>query len=228
MLDVAAGQCSDSTNTVIITLGAFTKSTAGAWVAGSGADGMGNGLSVAVSTTYHVFSIINGGNPDIYFDTSPIAANAPAGTTAYRRIGSFRTDSSAHILAFTALEIGGGAIKTYWSAVVTDLNGVTIGSIATLEAMTIPTGVKMGWIGRIVNQSSDNMLVTSPDETDVAAPSNADTNPGFDVSTASNIPSILPVEITTNTSAQIQFRAQASTSTNVYAYTRGWTDFRRA
>lgn len=100
VLDVAAGVCTDSTNTVSISLGAFTKSTAGSWVAGSGNNGMGVGLTIAASTWYFVFAIIRSGVADVYIDTSATAANKPAGTTAFRRIGEFLTDGSAHILSF--------------------------------------------------------------------------------------------------------------------------------
>jgi hypothetical protein len=49
---------------------------------------MGTGLTATNATWYHVFAIINGGVADVYFDTSITAANKPAGTTAFCRIGS--------------------------------------------------------------------------------------------------------------------------------------------
>jgi hypothetical protein len=98
VLDIAAGACADSTGTVMITLGAFTKSTAGAWAAGSGGNGMGGGLTIAASTWYHVFACINAGVSDVFFDTSPTGAHAPLGTTSFRRIRSFKTDGAAHIV----------------------------------------------------------------------------------------------------------------------------------
>ncbi|MDE3023858.1 MAG: hypothetical protein KGI54_18735, partial [Pseudomonadota bacterium] len=100
VLDIAAGSRPDSTFTVQITGTAFTKNTTGTWVAGTGNAGMGTGLTIAASTWYHVFAIINSGSYDVYFDTSTTAANAPPGTTAHRYIGSFLTDASAHIIVF--------------------------------------------------------------------------------------------------------------------------------
>ncbi len=106
VLDVGAGMATDSTNTVLITTSnTFFGSTGGSWVAGAGSSAtpvnkMGVGLTIAASTWYYVFAIINGGSADVYFDTSVTAANAPAGTTAFRCIGAFQTDSSAHILPF--------------------------------------------------------------------------------------------------------------------------------
>lgn len=101
ILNIAHGYGADSTNSVMITGTTFTKSTAGNWSSGSGSNGMGIGLTISSNTWYHVYAIINSGNYDIYFDTSNTGANAPAGTTAFRYIGSVLTDGSAHILKFT-------------------------------------------------------------------------------------------------------------------------------
>jgi hypothetical protein len=137
VLDIAAGLAYDSTNTYKITGAAFTKSTAGSWAAGSGANGMGQGLTIANSTWYHVFAIINNGAFDVYFDTSLSAANKPANTTAFRRIGSFLTNGSANIVAFT--QIGQ---QILWTAPVADFNGVPPTS-ATLLTLTIPPGLNV-------------------------------------------------------------------------------------
>jgi hypothetical protein len=135
VLDVAAGYAADSTNTVMITGSAFTKTIGGTWVAGSGNAGMGTGLTVAASTWYHVFAIICGGSSDVYFDTSSTAANKPASTTAYRYIGSFKTDASAHILAF--FQFGQ---EFLWAVPVTDMSlGGT--AFASLYTFTTPLGV---------------------------------------------------------------------------------------
>lgn len=101
VLDIAAGACADSAATTVISLAsAMTKSTAGVWAAGTGQNGMGQGLTIQNNTWYHVIAILNGGAADAYFDTDIGAANKPVGTTAFRRIGSFKTDGSAHILPF--------------------------------------------------------------------------------------------------------------------------------
>src|SRR5581483_1603164 len=68
VLDMAAGMAADTTNAVLISVGAFTKSTAGAWTAGTGQHGMGNGLTIANSTWYHVCLANNSGTPDYWFD----------------------------------------------------------------------------------------------------------------------------------------------------------------
>jgi hypothetical protein len=65
VLDIAAGQAADSGNAVMISIGAFPKSTAGAWTSGTGNNGMGNGLTIANSTWYHVILANNGGTRSI-------------------------------------------------------------------------------------------------------------------------------------------------------------------
>jgi len=85
---------------------AMTKSTAGEWVSGDGNNGMGDGLSVGNSIWYHVFLIKNDTTlaHDVGFDTSITAVNLLTTATdylRYRRVGSFLTDGSAQIVAFT-------------------------------------------------------------------------------------------------------------------------------
>ena len=91
VLDVAAGMAADSTNATYIPLGAFSKSTAGAWVAGAGNHGMGNGLTVAVSTWYNVCLANNGGTSDVWFDTSATCANRPSGISDSKFVASARS-----------------------------------------------------------------------------------------------------------------------------------------
>lgn len=144
VLDITAGLAADSTNANYIqTTQTFYASTGGSWVAGAGTSGspvnkMGVGLTVANSTWYHVFAIINSGAADVYFDTSVTAANAPSGTTAFRRIGSFKTDGSAHILAF--VQHGDTFL---WSVAPIDQNGVSQGTTAANYAVSVPSGVSV-------------------------------------------------------------------------------------
>lgn len=137
VLDISAGVCRDSTNAATITLGAFTKSTAGTWVAGSGNNAMGAGLTIAASTWYHVFAIINAGAADVYFDTSVTAANAPASTTAHRRIGSFLTDGSAHIVAFTQ-----NGDEFLWKQEFQNTSAVNTTTVSAATTVSTPLGVE--------------------------------------------------------------------------------------
>ena len=138
VLDIAAGVAADSTNAVMMTLGAFTKSTAGAWASGSGSNGMGNGLTIAANTWYDVILANNGGTPDVYFDTSVAGANRPSGIsdTKVRRIGSFLTNSSSNIIAFSQK-----GDRFVWATPVLDLNTSAPPVTNTLVTLTVPQGV---------------------------------------------------------------------------------------
>lgn len=159
VLDIAAGSRPDSTFTVQITGTAFTKTTGGTWVAGTGNAGMGTGLTIAASTWYHVFAIINSGSYDVYFDTSPTAANAPAGTTAHRYVGSFKTDGSSNILAF--IQIGQDFIPI---SAPLELSGGTVGStLVALNLTGVPTGfpikARLGYGFQGTQTAGDTFLV---------------------------------------------------------------------
>jgi hypothetical protein len=166
VLDIAAGSASDSTNATAINGTAFTKSTAGTWVAGSGNNGMGTGLTIAASTWYHVFAIIKGGSFDVYFDTSATAANAPSGTTAFRYIGSFKTTSGAAIFAFTQY-----GQKFVWTSSRQDLSSGTA-TTSTPVTLSVPLGfvthpiLSLSFTASAVNSQLTIYPGTSTTETD--------------------------------------------------------------
>lgn len=133
-LDVAAGQCADSTNAVYISpvAGTIDCTTVGA-----------NGLdagTLANSTWYHVYAIskANGVAPAFLASTSATAPTLPATYTLKRRIGSFKTDGSAHILAFTQDD------DDFWLGTqVVELSGTAAIIRTTLTLAAVPTGVKV-------------------------------------------------------------------------------------
>jgi hypothetical protein len=220
ILDISAGSCRDGTDATNIVLAAFTKSTGGAWAAGSGSNGMGAGLTIAVSTWYHVFAIINAGSADVYFDTDAGAANKPASTTAFRRIGSFKTDASAHILAFSQF-----GEEFLWGAVIQETSAATVPTSATLLSLGgIPSGVKVRARLRIIvlNASVQHVLVQSPDETSAIA--NA-TLGNADVTAPSASGNFGNLIVRTNTSAQVRWSTTGSGMT-AYTVSYGWFDDR--
>lgn len=221
VLDISAGQAADSANSTLIAIGAFTKSTAGAWAAGSASNGMGNGLTIANSTWYHVILANNGGTPDIYFDTSESGANRPAGIsdTKVRRIGSFITDSSAHIVAF--YQNGNDFL---WGVQVHDVAVTNPGTSAALKTLSTPLGVRTRAIFAFdftTVSAGAYVLVTSPDTTDNAPNANQFTLANREGS--SEISGQL--ETWTNTSSQVRVRFSASDGNSIYAIsTAGYMD----
>lgn len=111
VLDIAAGQCRDSTDVYDMTLStAITISTAN-----KGAGGLDTG-TVAASKVYAVVLIsdpISGNATSAMFTLSPTSPTMPFGYSAYRVIGYVTTDSSSHIL------------KGYWTAGNTSLRSFT-------------------------------------------------------------------------------------------------------
>lgn len=222
VLDVSAGVCTDSTNVFLISLASsWTKSTAGTFVAGTGANGMGQGLTVTTSTWYHVFAIIVNGTADVYFDTSVSAANKPAGTTAFRRLGSFKTDGSSNILAFVQ-----NGDRFDWGTPVADVTATppdTNGHIVTLGS--VPTGVIVQavltafWSSSTA--SSPVMYLSSVAQADVAGT----TTPTMQINGSGLVSTWLL--LSTNTSGQVRYRAGVSTGTpSISLITNGWIDTR--
>jgi hypothetical protein len=226
VLDIAAGQAADSGNAVMISIGAFTKSTAGAWTSGTGNNGMGNGLTIANSTWYHVILANNGGTPDIYFDTSATGANRPAGIsdTKVRRIGSFLTDGSAHILAFK--QVGE---TFYWSALPRDVAGVTVTATPTLYPLSTPLGVQTRPLLRVIVAAggAPTIIVSSPSEPQLVPSGNGSpgTSPGFEVWGSESSSMVYGPMIYTDASSNIYLTASASVAP-VNVYTRGFVDDR--
>lgn len=216
VLDIAAGTAADSTNAVVISISAFTKSTAGAWAGGSGSNGMGNGLTIANSTWYHVCLANNSGTADIWFDTSATCANRPSGITdtKYRRIGSFKTDASAHILKFTQF-----GPQFLWTTMTTDQNAVSINNTPAAYTLGgVPTGVKVSaliWGNLESSSGAWNGSVYSPDITTTA---------GFILNAASGASQTASLNVRTNTSAQVEAVISTATGGQMSIWTLGWID----
>lgn len=216
VLGIAAGYAADSTNTVGITGTAFTKSTAGTWAAGTAGNGMGTGLTIANSTWYHVFAIINAGAFDVYFDTSVTAANAPASTTAFKRIGSFLTNGSAQIVQFYQL-----GQNVQWFTQFVDVNGAPPAT-ATLVALTIPPGVRvMPLIAALHNDNSVGNSYTIWSADTGATKKNLLIS-SSQVSTAYD--ELGGQSVISNTSQQVYHATNGANSPNVFLYTLGWID----
>lgn len=218
VLDIAAGFSVDSTNTVGMSSGAFTKSTGGSWTVGTGQNGMGQGLTITTSTWYHVFQIVNTGSVDFYFDTSASAANKPTGTTAFRRIGSFLTDGSAHIVAF--VQVGD---HIYWKTPVQSYSATGTGATV---ALTVPSGVNVKAIfsilGTLGSPGARNILAY-PTFINAQTPNSPTGNTHVTWGTADQQGAAL-VEVMTDTSQSIVITADNTTTLS--AVTMGWIDRR--
>jgi hypothetical protein len=224
VLDIAAGAANDSTNAVLIKIGAFTKSTQGAWAPGSGSNGMGNGLTIANSTGYHVCLAYNGGTPDIWFDTSAVCADKPAGVSGslFRRVGSFRTGASALILAYTQH----GDYVT-WAAPILELSTTTPStSLTALSLVGVPQGISSTALLRgILNTTAaaNDALIASGDETAVLDATTGNRSVVVDAASTANAYQVMAV---TNASNQIKYQVSTGTALAFSINTFGYIDTR--
>lgn len=143
-LDVGAGLCTASDNLTPLSLLANTAGlTTGLWQAGDAKPKLDAG-AIGNNQWWHVFIIglPVAGTPttlaDILFSLSPTTPTMPAGYTAKRRIGSFRTDGAAHIL--TCRQDGDYFV---WGTPVLDVNATNPGTAAVTRVLTVPTGVSV-------------------------------------------------------------------------------------
>lgn len=157
-LDVAAGICRDSTNSIDINLGNYLNQGNTAITANSattinfavnGANGLDTG-TFAASTFYYVLVIADSSNknqPAAIASLSATAPTLPFGYDSFRLVGAVKSDGSTHLLAFYAS--GNSSVRFFeWDAPI----AVTVtdsGTSATYSAMNFSTGVPASNYGQV-------------------------------------------------------------------------------
>lgn len=218
-IDIATGKCRDSSDTYNMVLGlVMTKRLDAGWVSGTNQGGLFSGAK-ASGTWYHTFLIRKDADAsiDAGFDTSVTAANIPAGYTAYRRIGSIKTDNSGNILAFVQVANG-----FYWSAIVKDLDGA-VTNTASLVTLSVPPGVNV-WANLLLagqTGATVALLVTSTYQADILPSVTYNTTPAGHTGATTGNRAV--VRALTDTSAQVRIRGAAATQ-NGALYTHGWEE----
>ena len=223
ILDIAPGQATDSTNAFTINLPTtITKSTGALWLAGNGNGGMGNGLTIAATTWYHVFAIINGGLVDCYFDTSFTAANKPSNTTAFRRIGAILTDGSGNVEPFIQ-----NGDEFVWKTPSVDQSGVFPGVTQSLYAIRVPVGIEVmaSFRGTASNAANSSVSFYSPNQSTETIATQAPGSSLIVVVGLSGNAAAGQFRILTNLAAQIAAVASDG-GLLISIMTDGWTDAR--
>ena len=223
---VQPGLRPDSTFTIAIqTTAAMTKSITGTWSAGNNGGAMGTGLTATNATWYHLFAILVNGAADFYLDTSILAANKPANTTAFVRLTSLKlAPASASIMPFTML-----GPYVFWTNFVQDLNGIGGLTTATLQTLpSVPPGISTRAMlsASVANASlRDSMMVfsplTTPGSSAVFGPQGSPVS-NNDVSEAGYGGSAY-IEVITNIAQQVYLQS-GRTSSLLYVYTIGWIE----
>ena len=219
---IAAGSWRGAANDVDIVLGApISKNlqTSGAWASGSGSNGIVGG-SAATSTWYHVHVIRqdSSGAVDICLDTSPIAANRPAGWSAYRRIGAVFNQSSGGVRPF----VQSGSDFRYLSPVNNLNNSALPDTSLTVATLATPLGIRtLAFIGLALTAQVGSAFgfVFSPGDTDrsVLAYANVAAGPSRE-----GVGNLL---VMTDTLSQINSRGAGSIPSGFYLSTISYTDF---
>jgi hypothetical protein len=158
---------------------------------------------------------------DALVSTSASSPTLPTNYTVKRRIGSFKTDGSSHIIPFTQ-----NGDEFVWKTFIADVSNAATNNSNANTTMTIPTGVNVWWQGTVWGAYStvaSNICVYPPD-----AGSHAINSPigWIPVTTgSSNASPGVYATIRSNTSGQIGV-ATGVAGSNYYIVTMGWIDRR--
>lgn len=226
-IDVAVGSAADSTGAVYMVLASsMTKRIDASHADGTGNGGMCSGASLGNNSWYHVFLIAKtDGTVDICFDDNAICTNLPAAYSYFRRIGSVKTDGSANIVGFTQY-----GDLFLWDDPPLDVDGETTGTVDTTAAnytLTVPTGVQV--LARFTAAARKTAALP---EVYISSPSQNNEEPSPSAAPLWSVrpPSSgglggWPLEILTNTSAQV--RARSNLASHWFSIvTNGWVDNR--
>jgi FlaG/FlaF family flagellin (archaellin) len=226
-IDVAAGQCVDSGNAIMLTYAGGTLDCGT-----TGANGLDAG-TLANNTWYHAHIIgkADGTTALLACTTANLGSiTMPSGYTLKRRIGSFKTNGSAQIIAYVQ-----DGDFFWWSSLVADVNVTNPGTSAVTRTLTVPTGVNvLAYLqaGGVNGDSSGLGAYFSDLATTDTTPVMDTTAPLSDIGAAAIAPGgaaaqLNRIHVRTNTSAQIRSRVNySSANVRLIINTLGWVDRR--
>lgn len=227
-MSIAAGICTDSTYALPMYLTGTLAKTTSAWAVGTGNGGLDTG-AIANSTWYHWYLIYRSdtGVVDALCSLSATAPTMPANYSYKRRIGAGLTNGSGQWVSFTQ---DGDYFR--WAATVLDINATNPGTSAVLRTLSVPTGVNVFARFNVyvtANSGTELWIFSDPSGNDEAPSSTAaPLSQAFAVASSFD-GSFGPLEIRTNTSAQVRSRLNSSPSgagTILRMATMGWIDRR--
>ncbi|MGI9489172.1 MAG: hypothetical protein ACR2RF_25455 [Geminicoccaceae bacterium] len=220
-----SGQCSDSTNKVIMTSTSnVVKQIDAPWAAGNDAGGFPTGITLTASTWYHTF-VLGAGNRrdvDMGFDSAITASNlltSASGYDVFRRVGSVKVGGATTILGFT--QIGN---RFLWDTPILDISLInTLGSTARLDEISTPPDVKADAILNVFTNDAAvpyAVYISNPGTTDVDVVASG--VPGGNAGGANSFDTT-QVIVSTNNNSRIRSRANA-TIDQYHVNTVGWID----
>lgn len=210
-ISYGAGVCADSTNAAMLVLAAGTINCATV-----GANGLDAG-ALANTTWYHVYAISTAAGATAFLASTNVSTpTMPSGYTLKRRIGSFKTNGAAQILDM----IQSGDTFS-WVVATTDFSANPLTTPVTLN---VPTGLSVTWIGDVgcINSGGLSYFITLYD---FGVTTSAKSVTAFVTPTA-NVSINTPMQIRTNTTAQIVTSVSGSPGGATVLKTCGWIDRR--
>jgi hypothetical protein len=219
---IGSGVCADISNTSYIVGSGITKLIGATWAAGAGNGGRVGIAAPATGATFHVFVAIINGVFDAFMDSSVTGINAPAGTTALRRVGSIVMSSGTAIRPWTQW-----GDEFLWQAASSDASGVGNANANVNITLNVPNDVvvmarcRLWQQGDHTNGVGGTLLVRSVDESGTLT-----------VSPGTNNPSLITeyddsgVEIMVRTNSTRQVVMRSTVARNFQVDTFGWLDVR--
>lgn len=231
-IGITAGSCSDSTNTVILSLSSSRiKRLDASWVTGTNQGGLSSSLTIS-DTEYYVFIVRVAGVDDVLFDTDPDCANGIADHTVthYRRIGwiSRGVNSAGSIDLFSVFETSGGGVEYLWNTPVMDIDlSATLTTTARTDALSVPKdfSVKAGLNVYVSDASAAEVYISSPDVADGAP--NFSTAPLSSVRGISTFANTTQIQVRTSSTGTIRSRSSIATADVYRVVTLGFEWSRR-
>lgn len=203
---------------------AATKAVNAAWSVGGGGGCLDTG-NVAANTWYHLFVIMRAdtGVVDELCSTSAMTPALPSGYSKKRRIGSFKTDASTHILNFNQ-----NGDEFLWSLAQSDASTAALGTTPTSFPLSTPPSV--------ITNAVINLVVQAPSTGGAAVlvTSNLGTSPVSNVPpgnytiyapSAGAVGAQGRINVRTDTARSIQLVSNVAGAT-VWIASAGWMDTR--
>lgn len=231
VLDIAAGAITsdDATigNRIIMTTAALTKNMNAPWAVGTGNGGNNAAATLANSTWYEVFLIerADTGVVDVMCDVTLTPA-LPASYTKKQRIGYFKTDGSAHIIAFVQT-----GTWFEWVTPVLDINDTNPGAARQTKVLpSVPPRIR----SRVTMNTQVNNVTTaglfaifsSPDAADLAPSTTVAPlyNAGQNIAATQTISR--QIRLQTSVAGAVAYRVNAATGVAdvIRGVTIGWED----
>lgn len=210
-MTVAAGQATDSTNAVMMSIASALGKTTAAWAVGNNQGGKLSAAAIAPSTWYYFYAIRrpDTGVVDIGFDVSSSTPTLPINYTQYRYIGAGLTDGSSNWTAFTQM-----GREFFFVTPPLDVSSAGTGTAGVLATLSVPRGRK---VKAFINAAAQQQIYISD-------PNNADMPPQVSASPLLSISNGQggSTSVWTNLSAQIRYRCNVSGW--LYVATLGWLD----